>query len=130
MPIEVSWYNAEKTIILEKYPSKWTWDDFYELREIVPAMMQEVPHTVSIIADFGNNLDIPSGNAMLHARNVISSFPKNWGLLVMISRSALINSFVNMFNRIFPANWARKIRLAKDYDEALAFIAAHEAEKS
>src|SRR5688572_12633323 len=123
MAIEVSWYNSEKTIILEKYPRKWTWDDFYNLRDTVVPMMKEVSHPVYIIADFGNNLDIPSGNAMLHARNVIGSFPENWALLLIISHSVLINSFVNMFNRIFPLNWAKKIRLVKNYEEALAIIA-------
>lgn len=128
MAIEVTWYNSEKTIILEKYPPKWTWDDFYALREIVPSMMNEVSHSVYIIADFGNNLDVPSGNAMLHARNVISAFPENWALLIMISRSPLINSFVNMFNRIFPVHWARKIRLVKSYEEAEKLIRDYEAE--
>lgn len=130
MAIEVTWHNREKTIILEKYPSKWTWDDFYALREVVPPMMHEVSHTVHIIADMGNNLDIPGGNAMLHARNVVSSFPENWGMLIMITRSPLINSFVNMFNRIFPAHWARKIRLVKSYDDAYALIAEHESSKA
>jgi hypothetical protein len=130
MPIEVTWYNNAKTIILENYPPKWTWDDFYALREIVPPMMSEVPHRVSIIADFGNNLDIPSGNAMLHARNVINAFPENWGLLVIISRSALINSFVNMFARIFPLQWARKIYLVKSYEDALSTIARYQDEKA
>jgi len=129
MPIEVTWYNSAKTIILEKPPPKWTWDDFWRLRELVPQMMNEVPHKVSIIADFGNALDIPSGNAMLHARNVIGSFPDNWGLLVIISRSALINSFVNMFTRIFPLQWARKIRLVKSYEDALSTIARYQNEK-
>lgn len=130
MAIEVNWYNSEKTIILEKYPNKWTWDDFYALRDTVPLMMSEVPHTVNIIADMGNNLDVPSGNAMLHARNVVNSFPPNWGMLIMITRSPLINSFVNMFNKIFPALWARKIHLVKSYDDAFALIAAQEKSKA
>jgi hypothetical protein len=130
MAIEVTWHNAEKTIILEKYPRKWTWDEFYGLRDAVVPMMNEVSHTVYIIADFGNNLDIPSGNAMLHARNVIGSFPQNWGLLLIISRSGLINSFVNMFNRIFPANWAKKIRLIKSYEEAYKMIQEETGQKS
>jgi hypothetical protein len=130
MAIEVTWYNAEKTIILEKYPRKWTWDEFYNLRDTVIPMMKEVSHPVYIIADFGNNLDIPGGNAMLHARNVIGSFPENWALLLIISHSALINSFVNMFNRIFPLNWAKKIRLVKNYEEAQAIIAKTEAENA
>lgn len=128
MAIEVNWYNEEKTIILEAYSKDWTWEEFYELRNTVPPMMSEVQRTVHVIADFGENLAIPRGNAMIHARNVLESFPDNWGMLIMITNSAMINAFSNLFLKVFPALGQNKIHLVKSIDEALELIREYEPE--
>lgn len=126
MTIEVNWYNSEKNIISEEYSADWTWEEFYELPKIVPPMMNEVEHVVHIVANFGNNLALPRGNAMLHARNVLESFPDNWGLLIMITQSGLINAFSNLFLKMFPSLGGNKIKLVKSMEEALILISEYE----
>ncbi|MEL6310154.1 MAG: hypothetical protein AAFQ52_18595, partial [Chloroflexota bacterium] len=61
----------------------------------------------------------PKGNVMMHAKNVLSIYPDNWGLLVAVNNSYMIAAMVNMFVRVFPAPYGSKVRMASTDAEAL-----------
>ena len=130
MDIKVTWMNDEKTIVHQHYPQKWTWDDFYGMRDVVKAMIESRPETVHIISDFREHSHLPRGNIMMHSRNVLNSYPDNWGLLIVVSNYSLIAAMVNLFLRVFPAPFNNKVRLAGSMEQAQEMIADYNMSES
>ncbi|MEM9950512.1 MAG: hypothetical protein AAF846_02835 [Chloroflexota bacterium] len=128
MGISVEWYNDDKTIIIQNYDGRWSWEEFHELTNvIVPAMMREVPHTVHIFSDFTNG-DIPSMNsALTHAKHALSSFGDNWGCLVVVGGNSVINMLVNLFRQLFNNSVGSKTFAAPTLDIALDLVVQYQA---
>ncbi|MEM9955000.1 MAG: hypothetical protein AAF846_25555 [Chloroflexota bacterium] len=132
MGISVEWYNEEKTIILQTYDGRWTWEDFQDLtRVIMPKMMGEVPHTVHILSDFTNS-DIPSMNgALTHAKHALSGYGDNWGYLIVVGGNSMVNMLVNLFRQLFNNSVGNKTFAAPTlevaFDIAMQYDDAYEA---
>src|SRR5215510_5936004 len=102
MPIIVEWQDEAKTVVLQRYDGRWTWDEFYvACTQDTVNLMRTVPHTVHIFADFTKAQGVPIGGAMLHARNVMQHYPANWGTLIIVGANHFINLLVDMFRRTF-----------------------------
>jgi hypothetical protein len=89
-------------------------------------MMHEVSHTVHVIGDYSQHQYIPAGNPILHARNLMSSYPDNFGLLIIITRTGIIESFVKAFMNIFTGTFGSRIRIVNSWDEVLEVIESHQ----
>lgn len=129
MGISIEWYDDDKTIILQTYDGNWTWNEFKEILVVqVPAMMGEVSHPVSIFADFTKS-DVPSmAGAMSNAKNVLDTFPDNWGFLFIIGGNSIINLLANTDSNLFRNSSGGKIRTAKTIDEAYQLVNSGESE--
>lgn len=120
MAIDVRWYNEdERTIVHQIYHKGWTWEDFYVSRDATRDLIASQTHTVHILSDFSDSMNLPKGNVMMHAKNVLGVYGDNWGLLVALNNSYMIAAMVNMFVRVFPAPYGEKIRMASTIEEAL-----------
>lgn len=122
MRIEVEWYDEAKNIIVQRYPEAWSWDEFKRLQDIVPPMMREVSHTVHVVGDFSKHQYIPAGNPILHARNLMDSYPENFGMLIIITRTGIIESFVKAFINIFTGSFGSRILIVNSPEEVLKAI--------
>lgn len=130
MDIKVTWLDEQKTIVHQQYPKKWTWDDFYGMRDVVKAMIESRHETIHIISDFREYSHLPRGNIMMHSRNVLNSYPDNWGLLIVVTNYSLIAAMVNLFLRVFPAPFNTKVRLAGSIEQAQEMIVAYDTPDS
>src|SRR4051794_6074286 len=108
MKLQVEWDNAEKTIIRITYTERWTWSDFYEANMEAVEMMKSVAHTVHFLADFRQSRSLPIGGAITHARSALTALPDNWGLLVIVSTSLLIQRLVSIFRTAFTGKLGGK----------------------
>ena len=125
MPIIVEWHNAEKTIVLQRYEGRWTWDEFYvACTQDSAGLMKSVTHTVHLFADFSKAEGVPIGGAMLHARNVMQHYPENWGTLTIIGANHFVNLLVDMFKKTFATDLGRRTFTAANYEDAYKHIAA------
>ncbi|MBI1257227.1 MAG: hypothetical protein GC204_07125 [Chloroflexi bacterium] len=130
MNLQVEWDNPEKTIIRITYTERWTWSDFYEANAAAIAMMNSVPHTVHFLADFRQSRSLPLGGAITHARSALSNMPDNWGLLVIVSTSTLIQRMVTIFQTAFGGKMGLKTCCVTSIDAAYRLIAQPESESS
>ena len=126
MQIDVEWYDEAKTIIVQHYPEKWTWDDFKRLQDIIPPMMREVSHTVHVVGDYSRYQHIPGGNPIVHARNLLNSYPDNFGILIIVTRTGMIETFVKVFMNLFGSSFSNKIHIVHSFDDIPNLIAKYE----
>ena len=125
MKLQVDWDNPEKTIIRITYTEKWTWNDFYAANMEAVAMMKTVPQTVHFLADFRQSRSLPLGGAITHARAALTGLPDNWGILVIVSTSVLIQRLVTIFRTAFTTKLGTKTYSVTSIDEAYRLIAQH-----
>jgi len=105
MAIEVAWGNPEKTIILQTYDGKWTWDEFFQASEVETGhLMDSVTHTVDVITDYTDSVSMPSSATLRFGR--IYNLPifrhENAGKLILVGPNYLIQVMVDLFQRMYP----------------------------
>ena len=123
MGITISWGNAEKTVILQVFDGRWTWEEFYNTGRQIQTMIREVDHEVHVLSDMTNSGALPVGGAISHANNMMKQFPENGGLLIIISDKLFIRSMANTFSRVFSGSVGEKVRAAATIEEAYQLIA-------
>jgi hypothetical protein len=117
-----AWQDEERSIILQIYTETWTWDDLYDACRHSAAMMRTVDGRVDVIADFTHSGAIPIGGGILHARNVMSAYPGNWGVVVVVTTNRLMLLLVSTFVNAFPKGLGRKTFVSPTVNEALKII--------
>ena len=122
MQLQVEWDNPEKTIIRITYTEKWTWSDFYEANTVAVEMMKNEDHTVHFLADFRQSRSLPIGGAITHARSALAALPDNWGILVIVSTSVLIQRLVSIFRTAFTGRMSIKTYSVTSIEEAYRVI--------
>ena len=123
MPIIIEWHNESKTVVMQRYDGRWTWEEFYTAcTQDTAGLMRTVPHTVHIFADFSKAQGVPIGGAMLHARTVMQQYPPNWGTLTIIGANPFVNLLVDMFRRTFSTSLGGKTFTAATTEDAWKHI--------
>ncbi|MEQ8674083.1 MAG: hypothetical protein RLP44_24420 [Aggregatilineales bacterium] len=86
MPIEVSWYDTEKTIIRLDFrkPHITTWDEYHTATENACTLAREVTHQVAIVY-CAYDATMPSGAPLVHIKRAISIMPEH----IVVAISAL-----------------------------------------
>ncbi len=128
MKLQVEWDNSEKTIIRITYAEKWAWSDFYEANRVAVDMMKTVDHPVHFLADFRQSRSLPIGGAITHARSALAALPDNWGILVIVSNSILIQRLVSIFRAAFTGKMTTKTYSVTSIEEAYRVIAQHDSD--
>jgi len=81
MTHEISWDNAEKTVVFQRYLLGATKDDLYHLAKKSSEMLASVPHTVHIIVD-ERNIDLVLTSSDMQYLGKLA--PENQGAVVVI----------------------------------------------
>ena len=95
MSISTVWDSDLKRIILQKYDLKWDWNDYQHAFEITRQLAHEVEYPIGLIAEVADMKHIPS-EAIIHGARAINSLPQNIALSVVITRSVLAKSILNI----------------------------------
>lgn len=117
-----AWQDEERSIILQIYTDSWTWDDLYDACRHSADMMRTVEGRVDVITDFTHSGAIPIGGGIIHARNVMSAYPDNWGVLVVVTTNRLILLLVSTFKNAFPNGLGLRVYVAPTVSEAVRII--------
>ena len=129
MPITVSWLDEEKTIVLQVYTGRWTWDEFYQATQVTTAkMMKSTNQTVHIFADYTHSQGIPAGGAFTKAYSALRSYPDNWGSLVIVGANRFITMMVEIFKNMFRTSLGAKTFIAETMDDAYNLIAEYDTQ--
>lgn len=123
MAIQVSWANAEQTIIHTIYHGEWTLDDFHIGIDETYALTTSVQHTVHFISDFRESKSTPT-KLLSAGRHVDNKKTANMGVSVMVGTNAFMKALVGLGRKLFLSDF--NLHLVNTIEEAYAVIQAHD----
>jgi hypothetical protein len=121
MGIEVSWYNNEHTILLERFDGRWLLEDYYRMVDEASALLAATPHTVHIIVDASAS-SLPPSHMVSGMRYALKKMPANQGAVVFVGPGAFITALIELAKRFSPQTTGGLFIVATR-EEALALIA-------
>jgi hydroxymethylpyrimidine/phosphomethylpyrimidine kinase len=127
MSVKVSWYDDEKTIVLQTFGKDVTAEDWREAARLSNALLTSVDHTVDIIITYTQLTKLPP-NLFSASRYVESLIPPNQGVVVVVATQAIIAAFNELMRRLMPKVVNDSV-MVSTIDEALAYIAARRTGK-
>lgn len=104
MPVTAKWFNEERTIILQSYTGKWTWDEWDVCNDQVHAMMDSVAHTVHTIIDLSQSGPLPPGSftsCLSDLPRIPSATHPNSGYLVFIGTTFAHEALTDVISVFF-----------------------------
>lgn len=118
MGIAVMWDTELKEIICQNYELEWDWDEYQAAFAKTCQLAHEVEYPIGLIAEVADMKHIPPG-AIIHGARAIFSLPSNIVLSVVITRSGLAKSILNL---ILRATQFKNVIYATNRDEARIYI--------
>ena len=129
MPINIRWYNDEKTILLEELSGTYTLDDYIALIDEAREHVMSCDHTVDIIGDFtGTNHRKLPHYLMSAARYADKQVPPNQGIAVFVNPGMFIETILRMARQL-QIQAADEVVVAKTVDEAVEIIEQEQAKR-
>lgn len=126
MPIDIRWYNEEKTILYFTFTDPWTWEDFFRADHHGSELVQTVDHEVCFLADFSQSRQFPRGMSLQRVRNVLDFEETNSGMMVAFG----VNPFLRVMLNTMMAAVGRvraSVAITTDLKSALEMIDKHSA---
>ncbi len=126
MPTQVEWDTAAEMILHVKFLNRWTWDEAYPTFEHLVELMESTPRPVSTLLDLTRSAGIP-GDALTHSFRIVSTYPANWELSILIGGGAIVRALVGVFAQLHPT-YGPHLRVANSVEEGRALVASHRQE--
>lgn len=122
MPVEMQWYNPEKTIYHAQYIGNWTWDELYRALENANRDFDTVKHKVDVLQDWSRCGKFPP-NIVSNSRNLIDKMHPNAGISMMVGGSMLLKSLWQVFSQLNTFTTGKRTFLfANTLEEAVHII--------
>lgn len=123
MSVTVSWYNDEKTIVLQTFGKDVVANDWREAARLSHELLTSVDHTVDIIITYTELTRLPP-NLFSASKYVESLIPENQGLVVVVATQAIIGAFNELMRRLMP-RVVNDTVMVNTIEDARAYIARH-----
>jgi hypothetical protein len=109
MPIPVAWHNEEKTLIIQRFGSVWTFQDVIQMMDETAALLDTIPHRAAVISDLSQSRTTP--NLSVGALQRIANHPlmkhPNLICIYLVGVQTYVRVVVQVFARMFPAAFKR-----------------------
>jgi hypothetical protein len=129
MPIDVTWYDAEQSVLRWAYHGAWTWSEYNTARAQARQLTQDAARThVDILADFRDSRLLPA-NALSNFRMSANDSDYQFSLAVIIAESLWMETMVSALNRLYPT-LGKKVQLARTLEDGIKLIQAHRAKSA
>src|SRR5690349_8150109 len=100
MPIDVSWGNPEKTIVVSAFNGEWSLEDSHNMIDEIYKMNSSVTHTVHVVMDFTRSLSSPA--KMLSSGNHIEKrSSENSGISIIVKANGFIKAMTQLIMKLF-----------------------------
>lgn len=120
------WLDKQKTILLVKVLSEWTWDDAYSALTDHLNLLESVTHDVYSIYDMSAAPKHPTGLTIPHLKYAMSTQRPNQKLTFFVGLSFELQMLFRVTQQAFQLGAIfRTYRFANTLDEALRMIDAH-----
>lgn len=124
MKIQVEWDNPQKTILRYTFPTDWTWDDFYAMKHIADAMLDDVTEhdkDIVLLFDLRKTKDVPRNLFSVGRRLFERSHPRG-NPIIGVSHSKLFGTLGNMLRQLTPTAMSMDFRILESMETAEAEI--------
>jgi hypothetical protein len=102
--IEVSWANLDnQEVLLYRFPSFWTWDDFYKSQRKIDKMLDLSSQSIPVFFDFRNGSYLPPG-MLREMSNIIDSWHPRGMPLVVIGGNQIVQNAFSVAARMLNAS--------------------------
>jgi hypothetical protein len=119
MPINILWYNDEKTIIKHEYMGQWTLEEYNQAIAYSNQLVAQQNHRVDAIIDMTQGNWIPN-NFLQHGQKLLAERPPNTGQIVIVGASPLVRTVSHVFERVFRLqNKPLKLLFAKTIEDGI-----------
>ncbi len=128
MPIDIRWYNDEKTLLYMQYQGQWTLDEFHQMLDTSQELTYTSPPFVAI-GDFTDSSMLPSGMLSTGRRVEQTTVPHRL-MLIMIQPNNLLLMLMKVVSKIYPKAFDNAVivgTLEEALEKAQERLKAHEA---
>lgn len=120
MPIQISWLNEEKSVLVARFVGEWGMNDYFRFVDEREGLIQAQPHLVHLIYDYSDSSSNPK-DLLAGAQYANKHMPSNQGVVVFLKANAVIKAFMLMAKRTgLPVT--RYVYTAETKEEALSLI--------
>lgn len=120
MSVNVSWYDDEKTIIMQEFPEIWTWEEFYDAVERTVELEKQVSHPLYVIGTQPRSGQTPKGNVLPHYNAAIRMHEDHMRYYLIATDNYLTSLLGNIFLKTTAMR--HKVRIVNKFNDALRFI--------
>src|SRR5262249_3566905 len=99
--LEIGWDNLEHTVVRLTLHDGWTWEQLYKANPEIIALMSSTDQTVHLMIDYMHAKTVPMGGVIMHARNILTAYPSNCDMLIMVTRNMLVQRLASIFQSTF-----------------------------
>ncbi|HEC21364.1 MAG TPA: hypothetical protein ENI95_00445 [Chloroflexi bacterium] len=118
MGVIARWDNGDRKTLLIEFSDPWTWNDYHAMIARATEMVNQVIHTVDVIADLRNSSTVPDSDVIRNLVGGLNQMPYNVGLYVIVGLDGFEKSIATVFEKAM--NSAAVVR---SLDEARAYLA-------
>jgi hypothetical protein len=127
----LSWYDAEKTIIVLEVTGPWRWEEAFSVIPLLNRLVEAQPHPVYSLYYYRvvSASLLPKGAGLTNLRKLVEFDPPNEKLVIFIRQDTLTRNFMNLVSRVYGLRQVlQKYRFVSTWEEALHQVAADRAE--
>jgi hypothetical protein len=129
----ISWYDAEKTILLCEIVERWSWDETMSVIDQMNEWCSTVNHGVYSVFHFQRNATLlPQGKtAIADVRRLINTEHPNDQLIIFVGASSLVTTLVNIAGQVYGMRKiVSRFRFVPTFVEAQRVIDLHKQDES
>ena len=123
MPINVSWFDNDQTIIIIDYvaPYLTTWDEYHEGINESVKLAESVKHELVIIL-IANGAKMPQGQALQHINQAILRLPKNVLTAISLMPQSSIHErlILSVLRRV--GFLQKRVSIASSWEDAMNIV--------
>jgi len=127
----VSWFDADRTIIVLEISSAWTWEEAFEILPLMAQHIERQPHGVYTVFYYhvsSANL-LPRGSALTNLRRLVEMSPPNERMVLYVRQDTLTRQLITLLSKVYGlASILRKHHFVATWEEALQRIEADKAQ--
>ena len=122
LPIQIGWDNAQQTVVRLTLRDNWSWEELYTSNQEIIKLMNSTPQTVHLLIDYTQTNAVPVGGVIMHARNILTAYPPNCDLLIMVTRNMLVQRLTTIFQATFQNGIGKRVYSVTSDDAAYRLI--------
>ncbi len=119
--IAFGWDSADETIMRITVADPWTWDEYFAQVDVFNRLLDTLPYTVDVIADYSDVQRLPL-NALSFFRRAVAMMHPRMGMMAVVSHNEILHTLGMVLVRLIP-QLGEHSRPARTEAEAYRIIA-------